>query len=93
MRFTVKQLLIVIAFFAVSFAALAHSVKSVPPFADATAKAFVISGTAFGAAIGSLSRRPIRFGIIGLFAGAIVSCMALPLYQLVLLCLGFFPMD
>ena len=80
MRFTVKQLLIAVAFFGISFAAFAFSFgfNSARPISDATAKAtFIISGMAFGAAIGSLTRRPIRFGIIGLFVGPAVFFIAL----------------
>ena len=50
----------------------------VPLGSDTGRKAtFVVSGVAFGAAIGLLTRRPIRFGIIGAFIGPFVLFFAL----------------
>ena len=91
MRFTIKQLLISVTLFGISFAAFAMSlgINSAPPNSDTAT--FVISGMAFGAAIGSLTRRPTRFGPIGALIGPVVFFIAAYILMMVLLALGCWP--
>ena len=93
MRFTIKQLLIAVALFA-SFAgfAYAYGFTSAEPSNETAGITWLISGMAFGAAIGSLTRRPIRFGIIGAVIGPVVVLAATYVWFFVGLALGFFPL-
>jgi hypothetical protein len=90
MRFTLKQLLIAVALFG-SLAGLAYTFgfTSAEPSNETAGITWLISGMAFGGAIGSLTRRPFRFGIIGAVIGPFVVLAATWVLFFLGLALGF----